>query len=254
MRWTDLLQSNSRTATEFSWAWETLSSEAANLFAYLEKEPVGALSLGVESVGGEGVDGSVRKLVTSQLEGLRYEFLRKSLEEYQDREARPVTAFPNLADDKVAGRWLLAVPGSDMSLSDSVFKEALSAHLCLPSPSIVDGGWLGKPVGRRGAVIDKFGDSLMNCHDIFGDTWRRRHDSIKQHLVSEALLAGVHTDCKVYGMFSDLLPAVLQQEGGELQWGRARLGLVPDFKFLLNTPKGPKSFLGGLKCVNMGRN
>ena len=28
----------------------------------------------------------------------------------------------------------------------------------------------------------------MNCQDIFGDTWRRRHDSIKQHIVSEALL------------------------------------------------------------------
>ena len=89
---------------------------------------------------------------------------------------------------------------------------------------------------------------------IFGDAWRRRHDSIKQHLVSEALLAGVHTDCEVYGLFSDLLPAVLQQDGGELQWGQARLGLVPDFKFLLNTPQGPKSYLGELKCVNAGRN
>ena len=143
----------------------------------------------------------------------------KSLEEYPNREARPVTAFPNLADDKVAGRWSLSVPSSNLGLSDSVFKEALSAHLCLPSPAIVDRGWVGKPVGRRGTAISKFGDSVMNCQDIFGDTWRRRHDNIKQHIVSEALLAGLHTDCGVYGLFSDLLLAVLQKEGGELQWG-----------------------------------
>ena len=113
---------------------------------------------------------------------------------------------------------------------------------------------MGKPVGRQGLAIDKFGDNIMNCQHIVGDAWRRRHDKIKQHIVSEALLAGIHTDCEVYGLFSDLLPAVLQEEGGELQWGRARLGLVPDFKFLLNSPHGPQSFLGELKCVNAGKN
>ena len=75
---------------------------------------------------------------------------------------------------------------------------------------------MGKPVGKRGITIDKFGDSLMTCHDIFGDTWRKRHDSVKQHVVTEALLSGVHVDCEVYGLFSDLLPAVIQEEGGEL--------------------------------------
>ena len=144
--------------------------------------------------------------------------------------------FPNISDDKVAGQWLLATPGADLSLSSPAFKEALSAHLCLPSPAIIDGGWLGKSIGKRGAVIDKFGDAVMNCNEVFGDTWRRRHDSVKQHIVSEALLSGVHTDCEVYGLFSDLLPAVVQEEGGELQWGRARQCLVPDFKFLLTSP------------------
>ena len=133
----------------------------------MEKDPVGPLSLDVESAGGDGLDGAIRKNVTVQLEGLRHEFISKCLETYPDRDARPVTAFANLADDKVAGRWLLAVPGSDLSLSSSVFKEALSTHLCLPSPAVVDGGWVGKSVGRRGVLIDKFGDSIMNCNDIF---------------------------------------------------------------------------------------
>ena len=117
----------------------------------------------------------------------------------------------------------------------------------------MNGGWVGKPVGKKGNKIDKFGDSVLNCQDIFGDTWRHRHDNVKQHIVSEAIHAGVHVDCEVYGLFSDLLPASIQEEGGELQWGRSRQGAVPDFKFMLTSPQGPRSCLAELKCVNANR-
>ena len=52
---------------------------------------------------------------------------------------------PNVADDKVAGRWLLATH-RDLSMSTPVFKEAMSAYLCLSSPAIRDGGGLGRRV------------------------------------------------------------------------------------------------------------
>ena len=93
----------------------------------------------------------------------------------------------------------------------------------------------------------------MNCTDIYGDTYRTRHDRIKQHVMSEAMLSNVFVDCEVYGQFSDLLPASLMEEGGELQWGRARQGKVPDFKFLLNTPNGPESSLAELKTISAGK-
>ena len=64
---------------------------------------------------------------------------------------------------------------------------------------------------------------------------------------------GIHVDCEVYGLFSDLLPAALQEEGGELQWGRARQGVVPDFKFMLTSPQGPRSYLAELKCINANK-
>ena len=147
----------------------------------------------------------------------------------------------------------MAIPGSALSISSSAFKEALSSHLCLPSPAIVSGGWVGKPVGRRGARIDKFGDNVLNCNDIFGDTWRHRHDNVKRHIVSEAVAAGVHVDCEVYGLFSDLLPATLHEQGGELQWGRASQGVVPDFKFMLTSPQGPRSCLAELKCIRASK-
>ena len=54
-------------------------------------------------------------------------------------------------------------------------------------------------------------------------------------------------------MSSDLLPAALEEEGGELQWGRARQGKVPDFKFTLATPEGPMPRLAELKVINAGK-
>ena len=98
----------------------------------------------------DNVDGSIRKQVVEQREGLRHELLTWALKQHTDRQARPVTVFQNLSDDKVASRWLLASPGSENSISGSAFQEAMSAHLCLPSPAIVNGGWVGKTVGRRG--------------------------------------------------------------------------------------------------------
>ena len=137
--------------------------------------------------------------------------------------------YQNVADDKVAGRWLLTCPSRDLGMSSPVFREALSAHLCLPSPAIRDGAWVGKPVGTQGDVIDKFGDKVMCSTEICGDTFRRRYDTVKEHIKTEADLAAVPLDCEVFGKFSDLLPAVLMEVGGELQGGRQRQGKIPDF-------------------------
>ena len=120
-----------------------------------------------------------------------------ALARHPDKQARPVTAYQNLSDDKVADRWLLATPGSELSISRAAFQEVMSSHLFLPSPAIVNGGWVGKKVGRKRDRIDKFGDTVMNSQDIYGDTWRHQHDSVKQHIMSEAMLAGVHFNCEV---------------------------------------------------------
>ena len=98
-----------------------------------------------------------------------------------------------------------------------------------------------------------FSDAVMSCSEICRDTWRRRHDAVKQAVVQESLLSGVQVDCEVYGLFADLLPAVLVREGGELQHARARQGLVPDFKLLLNTPEGPDNCLAELKMIGAGK-
>jgi hypothetical protein len=164
-----------------------------------------------------------------------------------------VTVFPNISDDKCAGSWMLAVPSPDLALPKAVFREALSAHLCLPSPALREGGWVGRPVGTEGWVADRFGDAIMCCKEIPGDSWRKRHDVVKQHLYLEAALSKVPADCEVYGLFGDLLPAALTEEGGELQWGRARQGKVPDFRFLLPSPEGPVSCLAELKLISAGK-
>ena len=98
------------------------------------------------------MDGSTRTKVVQQREALRHKLLVPALQAHPDREARPVTVYQNVADDKCAGSWPLAIPSRDNCLSTPVFKEALSAHLCLESPSLWAGGWVGRTVGTRGEV------------------------------------------------------------------------------------------------------
>ena len=252
-RYQHFLAAGSRTAREFEASWNSLAREAGEICHVLGKEVEGPLAKEVVSAGGKSSDGSTRRLVVEQRESLRHQLLSKALAEHQDRQARPVTVFPNISDDKVAGRWLLATPSQDLRMSTPVFKEAMSAHLCLPSPAVRDGGWVGKRVGGRGEVIYQFGDAVMCCKEICEDSWRRRHDGVKESIVTEATLGSLPIDCEVYGLFSDLLPAQLQQEGGELEWGRACQGVVPDFKILMPTPKGPVPRLAELKCINAGK-
>ena len=138
-------------------------------------------------------------------------------------------------------------------MTSKIFKEALSAHLCLESPALREGGWVGRQVGTKGQVIDKFGDSILCSQEIPGDSWRHRHDTVKMAIYQEACLSKVSVDCEVYGLFGDLLPAALLEEGGELQWGRSRQGKVPDYKFLLPSPEGPKPCLAELKIISAGK-
>ena len=96
---------------------------------------------------------------------------------------------------------------------------------------------MGRTVGTRGEVIDRFGDSILCSNEIPGDSWRHRHDTMKMAIYMEACLAKVPVDCEVYGLFGDLLPAALMEEGGELQWGREQ-SLTTSLCFLLQRDHG----------------
>ena len=249
-RWKHFLNVGSRTAIEFQQAWNEVSSEANQAWDILGKEHTGALAKPVEDAGGISTDGTTRRAIVAQREGLRHELISHLLKTYPNREARPVMVFENL-EDKSAGRWLLTCPGPSTGLSGKVFAEALSAHLCLPSPAVVMGGWVGKPVCPGGESINQFGDQIMNCRELPGDSWRHRHDSVKQQIMAECVLAKLPVDCEVYGLFADLIPS--SSDDSELQWGRARQGLIPDFRLLFPSPEGPRATLAELKLISAGR-
>ena len=59
----------------------------------------------------------------------------------------------------------------------------MAAHLCLPSPACQ--GKLGLPVGREGAVVDRFGDAVL-CAKLPFYTWRHKHDDVKVAFVERA--------------------------------------------------------------------
>ena len=213
----EMLAAGSRTALEFREAWDHMAGEARAIWGYLGLEPSGSLADPIEGLGGYSVDGSIRTKMVQEREGLRHQMLTKALKSHPDRDARPVTVYQNVADDKCAGSWLLAIPSRENGLTTKVFREAISAHLCLESPALREGSWVGRPVGTKGETIDKFGDSVLCCHEIPGDSWRHRHDTVKMAIYLEAGLSKVPADCEVYGLFGDLLPAALLEEGGELQ-------------------------------------
>ena len=57
--------------------------------------------------------------------------------------------------------------------------------------------------------------------------------------MKEFFHAGLRHDSEVYGLIADWIPAQAMAQGEELQWGRARQGLIPDFKLQIPTPEGP---------------
>ena len=66
------------------------------------------------------------------------------------------------------------------------------------------------------------------------------------------LTSKVSHDCEVYGLFADRLPAAAQAQGEVLEWGRARQGLVPDFRIRLQKPEGYVDSLAELKVIGAG--
>ena len=121
-----MLGAGSRTAVEFQRAWGAVAGEARNIWNYLGLEPSGILADTVEGMGGSSVDGSSRTKMVQQLEGLRHLMIGKGLKAHPEREARPVTVFQNVSDDKCAGSWLLSIPAQGNTLSTKVFREAMS--------------------------------------------------------------------------------------------------------------------------------
>ena len=182
------------------------------LSGMLGKEMAGPLTKVCEVSGSTG--SSSRKEITTAREDLRHLAMEKCLEQHQDRTARPVTAYQNL--DKLSDAWVQALPGPKTGLSASVFVEAVAARLCLHSPAVVASGLIGKTIGRNGVICDPFGDALVCCKDLVGDTWRQHHDSIKLAIGRECMASQLPHDIEVYGLFSHLMPAVAVQEGGEL--------------------------------------
>ena len=84
-------------------------------------------------------------------------------------------------------RWqLLAIPSPDLSLSSMVFRET--------SPELRAGGWVGRPVGSTGAVVNKFSDAIQCYSEITDDSWQKHHDTVKKHIITEVTLARVPVD------------------------------------------------------------
>ena len=232
-RWATLAShAQVRTGREMAAAYATLQSEARECSAFLQEELEGPLAVPLIAFGEGCSTGHTRKLIVQQREKLRGAVLSQALQQYPDQTARPVWVFPQF--DKLSAAWILATPSAHTFLSSPVFREAMAAHLCLPSPCCQSK--VGQPVGIEGATVDVFGDKVMSAKLPF-DSWRHRHDDIKVAIVERAHHAKVEVDAEIFGLFRDLVPAVEMDQGGELDTARTRNGKVPDLSYKL--PPGP---------------
>lgn len=172
------------------------------------------------------MDGNTRHLVTQQRGAMRAKVLSKVLTLHPDQTARPVWVFPQL--DKMSCAWLMATPSPATHIPTTLFREAIAAHFCLPSPCCQS--HLCKPTGYHNQQgnpthMDAFGDVVMSgtfCHD----TWRTRHSDIMRAITAKAREAMQEVEMEVFGLFRDIISAEAMGEGGELETVRGRSGCV----------------------------
>ena len=127
------------------------------------------------------------------------------------------------------------MPGPD-GISHAEFSETVARLLCLPSPCCQP--QVGTPLGQHGLAVDTIGDNLMSVMNIPGDSFRHRHDKVKTVLNRFCLASNIRAECEVFGAFRDLIPVHALEEQDDLQRGRGRQGLLPDFSIELPTPLG----------------
>ena len=108
----------------------------------------------------------------------------------------------------------------------------LLKFLCLPSPCCQ--AKLGVSLQQHGLHVEEFGYNVLSASNIPGDHCRTHHDSIKMVLTSN-----IRAECEDYGEFCELITVeALALGDDELQQGRARRGLLPEFNLELPTPEG----------------
>ena len=178
-RWQPLLDSGCRTRRELTDSWARVQGTGQQACDYLGSELQGALAALVEGMGDGAEDGSVRRLVMEQLQGLQKAVLEKSLEDRPDQAARPVIHVKQL--DKISSGWVNALPGPDSYIPTPAFSEAMCGYLCVPSPACKE--YVGLKVGKE--TVDIWGDKVQSA-TLPGDLYRYKHDQVKMKLYSLA--------------------------------------------------------------------
>ena len=240
-RWAPLIQSGCRTGIEFATSWNKMKKEFNECLEYLNKaNDIGPLMEEATHAGDGSEDGSTRIKITQQREKLRAAVLSEALSRYPDPKKRQIMAWTNR--DKLSTSWLLSLPGPE-GFNNAEFSEALALTLCMPSPSCQQR--VGEKVGK--SVVDVFGDNIMAAA-LPGDHWRTRHDTVKLCINSLCKWARIPATVEVWGLFSHLIP---QEALNRMESGRARQGLIPDFRLEIPAETGESNVvLAELKVIS----
>ena len=63
-----------------------------------------------------------------------------------------------------------------------------------PVARVGAGGWVGRPVGSPGVLVNKFSGAIQCYSEITDDSWKKHHDAVKMHIITEVTLPRVPVD------------------------------------------------------------
>ena len=92
--------------------------------------------------------------------------------------------------------------------------------------------------------VDVYGDAVMNCNVLPGDSWRHRHDNVKTAIATACSESRLPVDCEVYGLFSNQISASEQAPGVDMERG------ILDFRLRMPTPEDTNDCLAELKITS----
>jgi len=249
-RWRPAFESGCRLGEEVRVAASSLRLEASSLCAWVGVPEVPSVFCEYAScVGGGSKSGLTRGKLTVAREELLQRGLLRALEECPFPGARAVLGYPQW--DKLSAAWVRVLRCGDRKVECEVFAEVVANHLCVFSPAVSRSGLGGAPLGD--STVDPHGDQVRVAKVDGG--FEDRHSTVAAALRWCFHWAGAEFVSEVFSEFADLIPQKLleesEAEGGGLERGRKRHGLVPDFKVSGGQlPGWSKAVLAELKVLS----
>ena len=260
-RWQFFFNSGSPYGTELKSEWTRLQDLKAELIHQLPQgiqnnyTNRGPLTADAESFGGNHAN-SLHKDIFDSIQEIRHASLMHRASKLARNDPRRLSFLASHAD-KFSNCLLSAPPDRTVQFSHSEFREAITTHFGLPSPTCYS--IIGKKINNHQNSIqlrvDRYGFNLKTITGATGDHTRTFHDNIVATISQSMDIAsiphrgGPYRTCK--NLFSHLLAPTVDLTGTN---SRHLQGIIPDLLIdasRLFTPSTGESLHGRITLTDV---